>query len=674
MRALAAVLAVLFAANAKASGTVTADAPGSASATPNANANAKPTPVPTAPAPALPAPDPSYLPELVARARALRLAEDLGWIRLGHWRRRLLGGWKSEVDGRDFFLARDGQTDPAAELDATLAAFLDASPVTQELDDAQCRFPARLLWLDRRLGLDPARLPRRACARRDEFLGRVVPVGATLVFSSFYLNNPSSAFGHTLLRLDKAPEARSGKHYELLDYGVDYAATVDTGNALLYAFKGLFGLFKGEFKYYAYYYKVRQYGDYESRDLWEYDVDLAPDEVAMLAPHVWELGGTFLRYWYLDENCAYHVLGILEAAAPRLRLLDHVNPWVVLPSDTVKALYANPGLVRKVHYRPSIRTQFDARARALDPSALGAVEALARDPAAALPEVGPAEKAAVLDAAADLVDLRHFRELLQGTDPEAARIRQSLLERRAALAVPSAPLEIGTPERLRPDLGHGSFRAGLGGGASRDGGGTVVLDLRLALHDLGDPPDGEPPWADIEFAPTRLVWTPAASRLELDDVSLVRIASLNPVSRFDTKPSWRARLGATTVHDAGCDRCLAGVAELGGGLTLGNLGGALDLLATADTELLVSGRLDGAGGSWLRPGVGPSLLARVRLGRRAALLGDARWRVLPAAEPRTTWSLSAGLRVHLVRDLSVAVEARRTPSDADVSALVLAYF
>ena len=89
---------------------------------------------------------------------------------------------------------------------------------------------------------------------------------------------------------------------------------------------------------------------------------LTPEEIRLLARHLWELGGTWFAYWYLDENCSYHVLGALEAAAPRLELLTHVGKAVVLPADTVKALFRNPGLVRAVHYRPSIRTQFQARA------------------------------------------------------------------------------------------------------------------------------------------------------------------------------------------------------------------------------------------------------------------------------------------------------------------------
>ncbi len=622
------------------------------------------------------APDPTYLAELVARARALRLARDPGWLRLGHWRPRLLrGGWKSEADGAAFFRAPRGKTDPAAELEATLAGFLDASPAQDELDDAQCRFPARFAFLAGKLGFDPARLPPRRCPRFEEFFGRIRPQGVTVVFSSYYLNNPASSFGHTLLRLDKAPEAIGGKHFELLDYGVDYAATVDTGNALLYAAKGLLGFFKGEFKAYPYYYKVREYGDYESRDLWEYDLALTPAEVALLGAHVWELGGTWFDYWYLDENCSYHVLRALEGVAPRLDLLPHVGRFVVLPSDTIQALFRTPGLVRRVHYRPSIRTQFEARARSLSAEELRAVERLARDPAAPLDPAAPAAtRVTVLDAAVDLLDLRHARGLIEGKDPAAARDRQALLERRAALGVPSAPLEIPTPELRRPERGHGSSRIGLGGGAARDGGGTVLLDARLALHDLGDPADGYPPLAQIEFLPLRLRWTPRERRLDLDDVSLVRVLSLNPVNRFDTRPSWRMRLGATTVRDGGCDRCVAFAAELGGGFAAADLGGALDLLGTADVELLASPRLDGAGGSGWRPGVGPSALARLRLGARAAFIAEGRFRFLPAAAPRTTWSTGGTLRLHLARDLSLALEAHHAPEYTDAAALVLGYF
>jgi hypothetical protein len=618
------------------------------------------------------APDPAYLPELLAKARAENVAAELGWLRLGHWRRGLFG-LRSEADGGTFFRAKGGKTDPAAELEATLAGFFDATPVADELDDAQCRFPARLRYLSDRLGIDAARLPPRACPKRDAFLARVAPQAATLVFSSYYLNNPTSAFGHTLLRLDKAGGARAGRSFELLDYGVDYAATVDTGNALLYAVKGLTGLFKGEFKHYAYYYKIRQYADAESRDLWEYDLALTQPEVELLARHLWELGGTWFDYWYLDENCSYHVLGAIDAAAPRLDLISNVGRFVVLPSDTVHALYANPGLVRAVHWRPSIRTQFEARLAPLSRKARGAVERLSRDPAAPV-SLSPSETAAVLDAALDHVDMLGGKKLLLGQDPEALRRRQVLLERRAALRFPSPPLDLAIPEARRPDRGHASSRIGVGGGASRADGPTVLLDLRLALHDLGDPPPGYPALAAMEFLPMRFRYAVRDRKLRLDDLSVVRLVSFAPVSRFDLRPSWRGRFGATTVMDAGCDRCVAAVGEIGGGVAAVGLPGGLDVLATGDVELLGAPGLAGAGGTGARPGVGPTALARVRLGTRFAALAEGRWRWLPGAAPETTWAATGTLRLHLARNLSLSAEARTTPRDRDAGLIVLGFF
>jgi hypothetical protein len=622
--------------------------------------------------PAVPGPDPAYLDELLLRARQKRLWEDPGWLRLGHYRPRM-GGYESEVDGLVFFRALRGKTDPRAELFATLRAFFDGRPVADELSDAQCRYPARLAFLSEKLGIEEARLPRRACPRFQAFLDRIRVRSVTMVFSSYYLNNPASAFGHTFLRLNKEEGgAREGRAQELLDYGVDYSATVDTENAVAYALKGLFGAFPGNFRSLAYYYKVREYADAESRDLWEYDLALEPGEVSLLAGHLWELGGTYFDYWYVDENCSYQILGLLEAAAPRIALLDHVGRAVVIPADTVKALFANPGLVRAVHWRPSIRTQFEARIAGLSGPERDAVEGLASDPRARLPSgLGPERQAAVLDAALDHLDLRFGRDLAFGKAPDALRTRQTLLERRSALGVVSPPLDLPPPSGRAPQLGHGSSRWGLGGGYSSSDGPLVVLDLRLGLHDLGDPPEGYPPLAQLEFFPTRLLVATRTSRVLLDEGWFVRIVSLTDVSRFELKPSWRARLGAATVWDSGCNECLAGEGELGGGLT--KTLGPLDLYAGVDVSLEGAPALSGIDGKPIRLGLGPGGLARLRLGKLAILLADARWSYLPAATPRETFDLRGTLRIPLGKSLALSLEARRTPS-ADEGSLVLHAF
>jgi hypothetical protein len=621
------------------------------------------------------APDLSHLAELQARARALRLADDPGWLRLGHWRPRWFGGVKSEADGRAFFLAKDGQTDPAAELDATLAGFFDASPRADELDDAQCRFPARFGFLGTKLGFDLARLPPRRCPRFEDFYGRVKATGATIVFSSWYLNNPASAFGHTLLRFDQAGVSRAGRDAELLDYGVDYAASVDTGNALLYAFKGLFGLFEGHFNSYPYYYKVREYAEYESRDLWEYDLALSPGEVAMLVAHVWELGGTYFDYWYLDENCSYHVLGALEAAAPRLDLLSHVGKLVVLPSDTVMALYRTDGLVRQVQYRPSLRRQFDGRLALLTDPEVDLVDPLARDPTAPIPvTLEPRRRAAVIDAALDLLDIRDGRAIVVGADPAAASARELLLARRRELRVQSPRLDLPPPREGQPQLGHPSLRAGLGAGFTNQAGPVALLDYRLALHDLGDPSAGYPPFSQIEFLSARIALSTETGRLEALDASLVRGASLNALSRFDRHPSWRMRLGADLLKDGGCDRCVAALAEVGVGLSALAIWDALDLYGGADTVLDWSPRLDGIGASRLRLGIGPGALARLRLGERVSVVASGRYRFLPFTALHASWSAGAEARFHMGERLSLAATFRQDPRDRLVGALLLGYF
>jgi hypothetical protein len=613
--------------------------------------------------------DARYLDELLVRARVQRLAEDPAWLRLGRWRMKG-GGWVSEVDGLGFFRSFRGKTDPLAELASTLRGFFE--PVRDRDAHVQCRFPARLQFLSERLGIDPERLPKPYCPKLERFREQTGAKSVTLVFSSYYLNNPVSSFGHTFLRLNKAEEARAGKGFELLDMGIDYGAQPDTRNPIAYALKGLLGAFPGRFSRLAYYYKVRTYADAESRDLWEYDLAMTPDEVRLFVSHLWELGQTYFDYWYLDENCSYHILGAIEAAVPRVTLLDRVGA-VVIPADTVKALFENPGFVRAVHYRPSIRAQFQARAAGLDAREERLVERLSDDAGEPFPDdLAPERRAAVLDAAVDLVDLRHFRNLVVDAAPEAARTRHALLVRRAELRVQSAELVVPTPAQRAPEIGHGSWRLGAGGGDSSRLGAFAALDLRVALHDLADPLAGYPLLSGLEFVQTRLRFRLSDGQPFVDEAYALRITSLNDFGRFDLRPSWRLRVGAATVNDAGCDGCLVPVAEAGTGFakTLG----PLDLFAGADLALEARGGLSGIDGKGIRAGIGPGGLARLRVWSLATLLLDARWHWLPWAEPRETFALLGTLRVPLGRTFALSLEARRTPTADEGSVVLHAYY
>src|SRR5438105_11274400 len=92
--------------------------------------------------------------DLLTAAHAKKLADDPAWRRLGHWQ-----GGKSQAEG-DFFVAPDGKTNPAAELDATLRGMFGLIPLTAEqvarkAVPAECRFPARAMWLMQKLSFEP---------------------------------------------------------------------------------------------------------------------------------------------------------------------------------------------------------------------------------------------------------------------------------------------------------------------------------------------------------------------------------------------------------------------------------------------------------------------------------------------------------------------------------------
>src|SRR5438067_3666752 len=625
-------------------------------------------------------PDPTYLTELLAAAKNQSLSEDRSWLRLGHWRKRLLRGWESEADGPGLFLSPQGKRDPAAELEATLNGFFaegDGAPVGPKLGDPslehpQCRFPARFAWLAATLRIDLARLPPRSCPRFEAFWRRVSARSATLVFSSYYLNNPASAFGHIFLRLGKEELASGGERLDLIDQAVDFAAVTNTSNAILYAFEGLFGLFRGEFSARPYFYKVREYADYESRDLWEYELSLDERQLAMLVGHLWELGQTWFDYYYVTENCSYHVLGALEAADSNLELLSHLGP-ATLPADSVKALFANPGLVRAVRFRASARTQLAARTAGLSGTDLDAVQRLAegRD-SAALDAMSIDGRVRVIDAALDLVDVRHGRDIVTGADPAADGLRQRLLERRSAIAVPSPPLTIVPPSFGGPERGHGSLRLGLGAQASREDGAVAVAEGRLALHDLTDPPAGFSPRTQIEFLKLRLTLADRRRALHLEEASLVEVTSLNAIDRFERRISWKMRLGATRVADGGCTGCVAGLFSVGGGPGLVSAGGTFSAAITADADLLAAPDLHGLSGSGIRPGVGPGALLRLLAGERAALLGTANWRYLPLASPATSYEVGVEGRLHFGA-ISLAARWRKAPLAEEVGLVLLWY-
>lgn len=581
----------------------------------------------------------SYAQELRQSARAHRLAEHPEWHALLHYKPRgVTGGFESLVDAETFFNSPVGKHNPEAELDATLESFFFQVSQNTRDEHPQCRFIARYRWLKQELVFDPDRLPEQACAEFYTWKKELNAERLTLVFPAAYLNNPASMFGHTLFRVDRKGQEKSSR---LLGYAINYAAITDQQRGIPYAFKGLFGGYPGRFSVAPYYVSVKQYSDIENRDIWEYTLNLKDEEIDRLLTHLWEMQSAYFDYYFLDENCSYHLLSLLEVARPGLTLTDAFDWWAI-PADTVRAVTEQAGLLAEVHFRPARSTVLRAREDALSaPSqrlAKGLVEGEVDADEKALRRLPQVGQARVLELAMEYLAYRQA-----GDDDEAKssdpRYLQ-LLKARSQIPVtdqkPMPPVPM-----IRPDQGHKSARIG-GGIGFDDDDGFAEITFRPGYHDLLDPEGGYTRGAQIEVFSTALRYYFAESRLDLESIRLLDIVSLVPRSRLLKPFSWKAAAQLTRRQFAPGDRPL--VPQLGGGmgLTYELFANTLGFLF-AEAALPISSRFDHG----VTLGMGPrlGLLGDVSARWRVELAGSWHWYVTP--DRRSSYEIALSQRVML---------------------------
>lgn len=571
----------------------------------------------------------------LARARAQRLWEDAQWRRLGHWRRTLPFGRPLSDAATDFFLAPDGASDPRAELEAMTAALFAPAP-GGGARHPRCRFPARAAWLESRLGVAAGDLPPADCSAFEAWRRLMDAGSVSLVFASSYLNNPSSMFGHTFLRLERRA---TGPGQRLRDNTLNFAADTGPDGGVAFAAKGLLGLYPGRFTAMPYYLKIQEYGHIENRDLWEYRLALSSAEVDRLVAHAWEMGAAEFPYYFLSRNCSYQLLPALEAAAPRLDL-STPSRLIVSPADTLRAVRGVPGLVVSVEYRPSHATTMDRRLALMAPAERRAAKAYAagrwEDGDRWSAGLAPPRRALVLDGAEDYVLYK------KGFSPDvAADVRErerAILLRRAREADP--PAALAPPYwAAPPDDGHPRRRLMVGTGA-RAGGTFSEIAWRPGYHDLLDRPVGYLPGAAIEGLSWRLRYDRDERRLYVRDLRLAEILSAAPWDSWTRPPSWSAGTGLDTAFERGRPAPDAQVYE-------GHAGAGLSWRAADRALLFALLQAESAAGPVLRGGwtVGGAARAGLALdlGARVRLLLDGALSARPLGDRTPNHRLRAGL-------------------------------
>jgi hypothetical protein len=508
--------------------------------------------------------------QLRSHAKSLNLGSNPEWKRLLYYSENFLKKPRSIIDSPGFFLSPNGKTDPVSELDANIERIF--SPVGQGLDPNDhpfCAFPRRRAWLIKNLNIEPNTLPKVTCDRFEEWLGDKSYDGLSVVFSSSYPNNPSSLFGHTFLRLHRAPKEalnhQSTSHLpshlpsqassqvpsqpskqpsKLLDDAINFSAFPDTSNPLTYSLKGVMGFFPGRFSFTPYYLKVQEYSNAESRDLWEYRLNFDREDIANTILALWEMGPHHADYFYFDENCSQIILHFLESIKPSLNLIGW-KFWVI-PVDTVKEVVNTPEFVTAVEYRPSALKRFLAKYRPLSTKEQDILDDFSKSHDAdnllsRVADFSLPQKAAFLDAVIEYLD---FYDRLAGSNigKNFSKLRPELLRLRATLPlVTEKPTEI--PVRERPDIGHDSARIGYEAGLMGRSEFMHQFHWRPALHDKMSLDRGYAAGLGIDFFDFYLRHIPSQRRVDVKEFYPIRIVSLPSLESIVRKPAWNLSLG-----------------------------------------------------------------------------------------------------------------------------------
>ncbi|WP_228139024.1 MULTISPECIES: DUF4105 domain-containing protein [unclassified Psychrobacter] len=464
------------------------------------------------------------------QAAIQNLAQHTTWRRLLYFfddQRNLIGKKKdtSMVDEADFFLSEHGRQDSNAELDALLVVLANEVATTNNStvkkntanNSVLCRFPARVQWLTDTLNIDKTAL-KVDCPELNEWMQKIAPEQLSIMFAQEYLDNPLSAFAHTLLRIDsKASVADPSQihHAVALNYTV---GGNPKDNFVVYAIKSMTGRYDNLIEIDPYPARLAKYLQEDERDAWTYQLDLTPAEVQQIMLHVWETKDLKLPYYFTTDNCASEILRLIDVVRPQQHLLSQL-PYAVIPSDVVQLL-DDEGLLASTNYTPADSTLRQAQLNKVKEQR----EQFGYHNSAkqTINEIKSAQLNAVSSMSAD---------------------GQTLLQ-------PNIVVSDNNPIDRHPlQLAH----MGLG---QRGDNNYIDLGLRAGYHDILDRPSGFPQFFDLEGASAtlRLYDTDndkanQPNSVVLQNVTLIRGRSFNPVNSAKKGKTWGASIEATRVND-----------------------------------------------------------------------------------------------------------------------------
>lgn len=274
------------------------------------------------------------------------LSQNIVWQRL-----LLYKNGKSTVRNADFFIAQNGNTDPKAELIASVNALQNK----ETAEDFLCRFPARSHWLLQNLP-NIKQLHQdwqlNTCSEFDAWLNKFDAKQFSLIFAEEHNNRIGSSFGHTLVKIDTAKSLKTNNNDDAYFFNFATDETKETG--LKGSIHTVSGKGAGAMTFGKYTDKQANYLINDQRDIWQYELDLPQDTINQVMRQLWEVKNADRYYKFLNNNCATEILRLLDATDEQYHFVQDGGK-IIAPAEVSRVL-AKHHLLKNAKYLPSERT------------------------------------------------------------------------------------------------------------------------------------------------------------------------------------------------------------------------------------------------------------------------------------------------------------------------------
>jgi len=246
------------------------------------------------------------------------------------WRSLLLANQPETMPSQSFqkFYVTESPLDPVEEMNALLNG---------QIGELVCRFPARMLYLER-VGLLDQSLNFESCVKLQEFMQVMASDSLELVLAGPSVASPMSYFGHLFLKFNKEDNVYFSRTLAFL-------APIESDESMLsITAAGAFSSIRGQYQVMPYHQIISQYIEEDQRPIETYELAVRSENKRLLLYHIFELAAVDRPYNFFWANCATRIQQLLAIAFPEKLgkpVTGLISPQKVIQSVKVQNLVIN---------------------------------------------------------------------------------------------------------------------------------------------------------------------------------------------------------------------------------------------------------------------------------------------------------------------------------------------